>query len=375
MTDLSQRLERAREHVVPSWTPERERAVRARVERRILRRSRLGAASAVVVAAAVVVVGVVGWKQLSSEAPRASQPPAAGRAIAGFEAPLLRLPDGTEVAAASRDAHVEPVKVTPSAALVRLTAGSARFRVSHTEGRVFEVLARNVTVTVVGTLFVVGIEPRGVEVSVEEGRVRVRSAEGTRELVAGQRTFVPTSAGELTAQPVNPAPDVGQSPAPAPKSASPREAVSWQSLAEDGDYAAAFSHIAADTAAVKDEPADLLLAADVARLSGHPERALPWLERVVRGHAADSRAPLGAFTLGRILLDQLGRPREAAAAFDTVRRLAPNGALAQDALAREVESWSRAGDATLARRRAEEYVELYPNGRRLKAVKRLGGLD
>jgi hypothetical protein len=49
--------------------------------------------------------------------------------------------------------------------------------------------------------------------------------------------------------------------------------------------------------------------------------------------------------------------------------------MAQDALAREVESWSRAGEASLARERAEEYVAAYPNGRRLGAVRRLGGLD
>ena len=49
--------------------------------------------------------------------------------------------------------------------------------------------------------------------------------------------------------------------------------------------------------------------------------------------------------------------------------------MAQDALAREVESWSRAGEATLARERAEAYVSLYPKGRRLGAVRRLGGLD
>ena len=49
--------------------------------------------------------------------------------------------------------------------------------------------------------------------------------------------------------------------------------------------------------------------------------------------------------------------------------------MAQDALAREVESWSRAGEASLARERAEQYVSLYPKGRRLGAVRRLGGLD
>jgi transmembrane sensor len=126
--------------------------------------------------------------------------------------------------------------------------------------------------------------------------------------------------------------------------------------------------------AVRDEPGDLLLAADVARLGGHPEKAVAPLSAVVSSHAGDSRAPLAAFTLGRTLLDQLGRPREAADAFAAARRLDSHGALAQDALAREVESWSHAGEATLAHERATDYVTRYPNGRRLAAVKRLGGL-
>ena len=76
-----------------------------------------------------------------------------------------------------------------------------------------------------------------------------------------------------------------------------------------------------------------------------------------------------------MLLDQLGRPHEAAQAFATAQRLAPGGALAQDALAREVESWSKAGETAFARARAEEFVRRYPNSRRAKVVRRHGGLD
>jgi transmembrane sensor len=75
------------------------------------------------------------------------------------------------------------------------------------------------------------------------------------------------------------------------------------------------------------------------------------------------------------LLEQLGRPREAAQAFSTARRLDRAGTLTQDALAREVESWSRAGEAQLAGERAREYLKLYPQGRRVSAVKRLGGIE
>jgi transmembrane sensor len=143
-------------------------------------------------------------------------------------------------------------------------------------------------------------------------------------------------------------------------------------LAEDGDYEAAYAELL--LSGVRDNPGDLLLAADVARLSTHPDRAAQYLRKVLQRHATDSRAPLAAFTLGRILLDQLGRPHEAAEAFARTRRMAPSGALAQDALAREVESLARAGDEVRARERAEEYLSAYPEGRRRTAVRRYAGI-
>jgi transmembrane sensor len=126
---------------------------------------------------------------------------------------------------------------------------------------------------------------------------------------------------------------------------------------------------------VRDVPEDLLLAADAARLGGNPALAVAPLEKLLARYSFDARAPLAAFTLGRTLLDQLGRPREAAQAFATARRLDSSGALAQDALAREVESWSRAGESSLARARAEQYLARYPDGRRAPAVRRLGGIE
>jgi transmembrane sensor len=93
----------------------------------------------------------------------------------------------------------------------------------------------------------------------------------------------------------------------------------------------------------------------------------------VRAHASDPRAGLASFTLGRVLLDELGRPREAADAFARAR--AAGGPLAEDALAREVEATSRAGDTAKSRELARAYQHLYPHGRRAKAVSRFGGLD
>jgi transmembrane sensor len=151
----------------------------------------------------------------------------------------------------------------------------------------------------------------------------------------------------------------------------------WRRQADDGDFDTAFRSLqaAGATESVKDEPGDLLLAADVARLSGHPGAALAPLRQVLRVHRGDPRAALAAFTLGRVLLDQLGNPAEAADAFHDARALGAGGPLEEDALAREVEAASRAGDTDRARAAAEEYLRLYPAGRRVRAVRKFGGVE
>ncbi|HVK88076.1 MAG TPA: hypothetical protein VM513_28345, partial [Kofleriaceae bacterium] len=119
---------------------------------------------------------------------------------------------------------------------------------------------------------------------------------------------------------------------------------------------------------------DLMLVADVMRLTSHPGEAVAPLRRVIDEHAADPRAPLAAFTLGRVMLEQLGRPADAADAFARAADLAPDGPLAEDAAARQVEARSRAGDAREAKRLAIEYLRRYPHGRQVPLVLRFGGI-
>jgi transmembrane sensor len=367
MPDFMDHLATARDYVSPQWTAAREVRVRVGIEHR--RRSRARRRSVLAVAALSVTAAVAVFFALELRtpiAPVASTPAGAPRVAAPSN--LFALPDGSSVSARSSDARVLPVEVTPSAVTLKLESGSAKFSVTADPARPFRVLARDVTVTVLGTVFDVSIEPSGVRVSVERGRVRVDSSSASRELSPGESAFFGDGLAAPLPQPTAAAPAVAPPPAPA--------GPSWRALAQDGDYSAALARLTSEgPSAVRDAPEDLLLAADVARLGGQPARAVAPLERVVTRHSGDSRAPLAAFTLGRTLLDQLGRPREAASAFASARKLAPAGALAQDALAREVESWSRAGETHKARSRAEEYLRLYPSGRRAASVRRLGGLD
>ena len=112
----------------------------------------------------------------------------------------------------------------------------------------------------------------------------------------------------------------------------------------------------------------LLADADRARLAGRFEEGASLLRRLVRDYPGDQRAPLAAFSLGRLLLGELGRPAEAARAFARARALAPVGPLAEDALAREAEAWARAKQLERARARAAEYLRAYPGGRRVADV-------
>ncbi len=165
---------------------------------------------------------------------------------------------------------------------------------------------------------------------------------------------------------------VQQLPAPSNVLVEKPPTSTWRDAVARADYATAWAELA--PASELESMPDLLLAGDVARLSGHPRAAVAPLERAIALHADDPRAPLAAFTLGRIHLEDLGAPRDAALAFARSRELAPDGPLAEDALAREVEAWSRAGEVETARDRARRYLERYPAGRRVTAVRRFGGL-
>ncbi|MCB9652332.1 MAG: FecR domain-containing protein [Deltaproteobacteria bacterium] len=256
-----------------------------------------------------------------------------------------------------------------------LASGEARFEVQKNPRRLFRVRTSDLRVEVLGTRFAVAEDPEdGVErVSVYEGRVAVFVGTERHELgprmrltYDGERTVVEDDAER-------PRPERRRSKRRRPRrerTAAPMHiTVAWQDLAEDGRFGDAYE-------AMQEAPerpvgtAELMLAADVARLSGHPREAVGYLEQVVE-RRDDPRALPAAFTLGRILQRELGAPKRAAEAFHVAWSLAPTGSLAEDALAHEAECWSRAGQDDKARARAQDYLRQYPNGRKATAMRRL----
>jgi hypothetical protein len=115
----------------------------------------------------------------------------------------------------------------------------------------------------------------------------------------------------------------------------------------------------------------LLAEADGARIAGRSAEAVDILRALLRRPALDGRAPLAAFTLGRLLLEELHLPQQAAESFAQARALAPRGPLVEDTYLREVEAWSVGGQPARATARAKEYLGRFAASPRAPLMQRL----
>jgi transmembrane sensor len=213
-------------------------------------------------------------------------------------------------------------------------------------------------VRVVGTRFRVELAGARVHVAVSDGKVEVQEGEGRTAMEAGESRWFPAT--EPTPKVGDPPPAVGTT-----------DRARFLEFARAERFTDAYQLMSRSPSAVGGSAEELMLAADAARHSNHPEQALAYLRRVTKEHGSDSRAPLAAFTLGRLLLNQLGRPTEAAEAFALVSRLRPSGALVEDALARQAEALAAAGEQARSGKLAAEYVRRYPRGKHLSTMQRL----
>jgi transmembrane sensor len=370
--DVLRELGRVREHVIPELGQgdvERLVAVAARKrERRRIRRSlglglAIGAVSASVLWLAVRMPALGGGPAAivasgQGVASAAATSPAAAPVPSSLSAPRAALTwalsDQSRATALNPATDVVVEEDGPQRALVRLERGRARFEVARRPERTFRVRAGSVTVSVIGTVFDVEVVADRIGVTVEQGAVEVAWGVGQKRLVAGEQGWFPPlvlSGGDAASATGAPA----------------------ATFAPDSVLERSGPAVAAQTGPASAR--ELLAESDAARTRGEPDRGAELLRRILREHPGDARAPLAAFTLGRLLLNELGKPREAAAAFHELQRRAPRGQFAEDALAREVEAWKQASEPARARAAAETYVERYPAGRHLRRVKALAGLE
>jgi transmembrane sensor len=326
-------LELAR-NAQPSWSLARQQQVIWGVRGRLHERRRRS--SMLLVIGSVAIVAGLGWAAFQAFGGFR----AAGE-VASIGAERWNLRDGSEIVIESPATVIKKKRESDTEILFELEAGAAHFEVVPNANRVFRVNAGTTTVEVLGTSFRVARQHSRSEVTVDRGRVVVSWNGGSRVLNKGEAGTFPPAEERVASD--------------APAITTTREAQN-----------------------VKVEPgAEALFAsADKARKEGRPDQAIGFLKAITDRHAGDPRAPLAAFTRGRVLLESLGRPREAAQAFAQARSLSgKRSALAEDALAREVEAYAAAGESGLAHERAELYRRNYPKGLRLHQVIRSGGLQ
>lgn len=262
---------------------------------------------------------------------------------------------------------------------LRLAAGVARFEVVPNPKRLFRVLTTDLRIEVLGTAFTVTEHEEDESVTVHHGKVAVFSGKSRHELTS-EMTFTYEGDDSVTVveesfwdEEPSEKPRVKKRVKRVNKSAALAKKRVWKQLAKDGKMAAAYEAMKADEA-----PADvreLMLAADVARLTGHPKEAVSYLETVISKNAGDPNAVLAAFTLGRIFERELGEPAKCADAFRAARQLGPSGSLAEDALAHEAECRESAGQHEKAKALAKDYVERHPDGRKISRMRRVAGIE
>lgn len=373
VSDLPERLARLRPHLDATWTEERARRVAARVSRR-RRNRRLASVAAAAAATTVLVVGGLVRNGTTFLSPAPAEP------VVRLEDPLARFADGSRVDATSAGTTVAWSRQDDLVWSLELLTGSVRCAVAGDAGPAPQREVRVGSYRVLGSgAFVVERREASANVHVEAGSVSlVGPDDETSRLEAGSTRSVPLRASDLEpASPPEARAEAGR-PNPPPIEPTPRAARGAddvRELARQGRFDEAYQAAEAGGLAARADDVDtLLLVADVARRGGHPAGAALPLGRIVRERRDDPRAPAAAFALGRLTLDELGRPKDAAESFADCRRLAPSGPLSEDALAREVEARARAGDGERARALAVEYATAYPYGRRLADVQRHGGL-
>jgi TolA-binding protein len=256
---------------------------------------------------------------------------------------VLHTDDGSTITLEGLDSQAHLSDQSPQHVAVLLDRGRGRFQVTKNPQRTFEVEAGGVTVTVVGTEFVVERRQKHTWVQVTKGTVRVSWPGGDDLLQAPAENLFPPPKNETADQ--------------------PSKTSDESSLEEPGGGRQ-------ESGSTSPSAAALLLEADAARVAGRDDEAIHLLRRVMREHPADTQARMAAFVLGRMLAAK-GRNAEAMQAFAEARRTG-KGELGEEALARQVEVARESGDRATARRMADEFARSYPKSSRLAAVKRMG---
>jgi hypothetical protein len=340
--------------------------------------------------------------------------PAEGRGVMGaggggvgdrLEAPTdghlpLAFSDGSTVVL-DRGALARVVALEPRGATVQLINGRADVSVRHRRDTRWHLRAGSFDVAVTGTRFSINWDDKSdaLTVVMSEGTVEVRGHQmaggapivvtagqkfhaTTREsrwtLSASSEPDLPSPAPAVATAPVSDAPGgeaLPGTPSDAPESPEAQAVAmapggragtagsrSWQALARSGHYTEALQAVQRsgfDKACRRLGADDLVQLGDVARLARDPSRAEQAYGAARRRFPGNDRP---AFAMGLVAFEQRRDFHAAGKWFGLYARQYPNGALAREALGREMESWHRAGESARARRSADAYLSQAPTG-------------
>jgi len=357
-------------------------ALRRHRRQRALRFWRAAAVGASVFALAAF--GVVGWRVLRPNPPGplhladGSLPSVLAYVHRRAQTPFL-FEDGSTVVL-GESTEVQVLGNDGRTFTSRLASGHARFHVEPEGPRHWTVECGLAAVEVVGTELVITRAASWLRVEVEHGVVLVRGEhvpDGVQRLTAGESIVVrapPPVPPIATVVALSIQPDRAAEVAAVAGRRDDRTQPRWRDLARRGEFTEAYATLGPDGLAFEAENAsveDLLGLADVARLSGHPEQAVAPLERIVRNHSTDRAAGLAAFTLGRIEVDQLGRPLDAVQSFERAIALGVPHELVGDAVGRLAEAQARAGDCVSSRATVAANAQRFPAGNRVATLSAL----
>jgi ferric-dicitrate binding protein FerR (iron transport regulator)/TolA-binding protein len=316
-----------------------------------------------------------------------------GATLTAGESPLpLRFSDGSEVelpADSHSPATMRVVELRRDGARVTLESGRAKVHVVHRQNARWSFSAGPYDVRVIGTRFVLDWNPdaQTFALTLSEGRVEVSGGSlptavvvvegqalqvdhraGSMRLAKDSPVPVPLAeepnSGAAVAEPIGSAnPDADSRPSD--RRRPPREERStWLELATAGKYGEAL-------AAAEDEGfgkiceraalSELVTLAQAARFAKNTARSGQALQAARTRFAADPKAEVATFLLGRLALE--GRDYVAAERhFRDYLTKNPRGPLAADVHGRLLETLEDGGHHESARNEATRYLEQFPHG-------------
>jgi TolA-binding protein len=323
------------------------------------RRSSLyrGALVATVVALAVGLGGRAVWEYQTTRSTLAK----AALETAG-DAMAMGLDDGSRLEIA---AHTK-VRVTgndPQSMALDLDHGRVDCDITPRPGRRFTVAAAGVTVRVKGTKFGVELAPARdrVDVDVDRGVVEVTWQDQHRDLAAGERWSIDLR---------HPEANVAASAATTATNETPEPSAPSEADAAPSESSKATSASARPSHETAPGARELLDLGNAARRAGDIAGAARAYEELLTLHPTDGRAGLAAFELGRLKMDRLGDVKGAIQALQKAVMMAPGAGFREDAMARLVEAYARAGAVDRCKSAQSAYLSSYPNGVHATAVSR-----